>query len=1051
MDLVSLAVVISSMRNYLIQKQTVFRDKGYDQSLLWIIGRIIVITLMLLLCHNRLKAQQTMIYTDQIKFYNRGLELFDKEKYAAAQKHFDWYNSLSNQQLNKVNSEYYSAVCAMELFNPDATQKLKQITHKYPNNVKSKLAIFQLGKLNYRNKNNKLAVKYLDQVETKYLSGQDLKEYYFIYGYSLFKVERFEDAKKAFAPIKDEKSKYYDATNYYYGYVCYKSASYDEALDHFSRVKYHKTFGPLSAVYVAQVYFVRKQYKEVIQFADTIKNNEVANDVAGLLGQSHYQLKQYDKAIPHLEKFMQDAPVVPSNNDYYMLGECYSFNNQDEKAITQFLKVDGKNDTLGPFVQYNLGKNYLNLSNKNAARAAFENCYQQDSNGVLAEPALFFSAKISDELNLQGFAMQRYVRLIDRFGEGEFIEEARTNLANILLNGKNYKEAIRILEAIRKPTTQDLINLHRVIYYRAEELYLNNNYNEALVLFKKASDQTYDKRMTGLAYFWIAEINYREQQYKLSIENLNQFQSYKEVKESRFYNQSFYNLGYLYLKIENYTKAIEAFIEYQAKEKTPSNIEVYTDAAIRTADCYFAEKNYNKALDYYDIVIQKELIGSDYALYQKALILGVLGKNEEKIIALNQLEKKYPKSTYIDDAVFEIADNYLKMEKYQTAVESFEMLINKYPRSIYLRKSILNKSLALFNLKKDDDALEEVKKLIINYPSSEEAREALPMVQNIFVNQGKGEEYLNFIKVLPNVIVSASTQDSLSYESAFNLYQKENYEKATKGFANYITRFPGGYFILKANYFKAESDYKIKKYDDALVCYEYVANSLRSEYSERCTRQSAILLNLRKNYDKAYQYFAALERIASNRDNLQLALLGQMRTCANQGKMDSAAQTSMRYLGSGIAQKEGIIEANIFIGRYYLKNINLDSAQVAFNIVLKENKGIYGAEAKYNLAAIQYLRKDYKGSQKTIFELNDKFSAFEQWVAKGFVLLADTYVKQKDYFQAKATLQSLIENYDGKDIVDQCKLKLQEIESIEEQQKMDNQKQIEQRIKQSEK
>lgn len=1039
------------MRNYLIHKQTILRDKGFGQSILFVLGRILVVLLFLMLCHNKLKAQQTMIFTDQSKFYNRGIELFEKEKYAAAQKHFDWYSSLSNQPLNKANAEYYSAVCAMELFNPDATQRLNQVISKYPTNVKSKLALYQLGKLNYRNKNNKLAVKYLDQVETKYLSGPDLKEFYFIYGYSLFKVERYEDAKTAFKPIKDEKSKYYDAANYYYGYVCYKSASYDEALEHFNRVKYHKTFGPLSAVYVAQVYFVRKQYKEVIQFADTIKNNEVANDVAGLLGQSHYQLKEYDKAIPHLEKFMQEAPVVPSNNDYYMLAECYAFNKQDEKAITQFLKVEGKNDTLAPFVQYNLGKSYLNLANKTAARAAFENCYQLDSNGKLAEPALFFSAKISDELNLQGFAMQRYVRLIERFGEGEFIEEARTNLANILLNGKNYREAIRILEAIKKPTSQDLINLHRVIYYRAEELYLNNNYAEALVLFKKASDQTYDKRMTGLAYFWIAELNYRDQQYSNGIDNLKKFQEYKEVRESRFYNQSFYNLGYLYLKTEQYSKAIESFIEYQAKEKTPSNIEVYTDAAIRTADCYFAEKNYVKALDYYTIVIQKELIGSDYALYQKALILGVLGKNEEKVLALNQLEKKYPKSTYVDDAVFEIADNYLKMEQYQTAVESFEMLISKYPRSIYLRKSILNKSLALFNLKKDDAALEEVKKLITNYPSSQEAREALPMVQNIFVNQGKGEEYLNFIKVLPNVIVSASTQDSLSYESAFNLYQKESYEKASKGFGNYITRFPGGYFILKANYFKAESDYKLKKYDDALVCYEYVANSLRSEYSERCTRQSAILLNLRKNYDKAYQYFAALERIASNRDNLQLALLGQMRTCANQGKNDSAAFTSMRYLGSGIAQKEGIIEANTFIGRYYIKTEQLDSAQVAFSTVLKENKTIFGAEAKYYMAYIQYQRKDYKGAQKTIFELNDKFSAFDQWVAKGFVLLADTYTKQKDYFQAKATLQSLIENYDGKDITDLCKQKLIEVEALEEQQKAESQKQIEQRIKQSEK
>lgn len=1037
------------MRNLQINKNNLLRDKEWSQNLLWILGRLLVVILFLILCNHRLKAQQTFNYTDEIRYYNRGLELFDKEKFAAAQKHFDWYAKLTQQPLNQINAQYYSAVCAMELFNPDAESLLNQIINKYPDNTRAKLAMFQLGKLHYRNKNNKHAVAKLDLVQTEYLTGPELKEFHFIYGYSLFKLERFEDAKNAFKPIKDEKSKYYDPANYYYGYVCYKSGAYDEALEHFARIKYHKTFGPLASVYIAQIYFVRKQYKEVISFSDTITNQEVANDVAGMVGQSHYQLKEYTAAIPHLEKFMSAAPIVPSENDYYMLGYCYAKNNQDEKAISQFLKVTNKSDTISPYVQFGLANSYLKLNNKTAARAAFENCYVYDTSGVLAESALFFSAKVSDDLNLQGFAMTRYVKLLEYYPESEYTEEARGNLGNLLLNAKNYKESIKILEGIKKPSKQDLINLQRVTYYRAEELYLNNNYKEAHDYFLKSSEENHDNKIKGLSHFWLAELDYKDQQNKLALENLHKFQSNAAVKETRFYNQSFYNEGYVHLRMEQYGKAVEAFSTYLNAEKTPSNPEVYTDAVLRTADCYFADKNYNKAIEYYTILGQKELNGADYGLYQKAMILGVLGRNEEKITALKTLEKSYPKSPYIDDAVFELADIYLKSENYEMAITSFQSLIANYPRSIYLRKSILNKSLALFNIKRDDEALEEIKTLITNYPNSEEAREALPMVQNIFVNQGKGEEYLNFIRVLPNVIVSASTQDSLSYESAFNLYQKENYEKSSKGFGSYISRFPGGYFILKANYYKAESDYKQKKYDEALVCYEYVANSLRSEYSERCTRQSAVLLNMRKNYDKAFEYFAALERIASNRDNLQVALLGQMRTCAYQNKIDSAAMVSQRYLYSGISQKDGIIEAQTYLGRYYLKNNKLDSAQSAFNAVLKETKNIYGAEAKYNIALIQFSKKDYKQSQKTIFELNDKFSAFDAWVAKGFVLLADTYIKQNDYFQAKATLQSLIDNYDGLEIISQCKTRLSEIEELEKKQNAESQKQIEFRIKQN--
>lgn len=1017
----------------------------------WVSIKFLFLLLFLLLGINRSNAQQTLIYTDEIRFFNRGLELFDKEKFATAQKHFIWYTQVSKDAQTKINAQYYAAVCAMELFNPDAEQQFKQLISSNPQHPKAKLSVFMLGKLNYRNKNNKEAVLWLDKTETAYLKGPELKEYHFIYGYSLFKIDRFDDAKKAFAPIKDEKSKYYDATNYYYGYVCYRNGNFDEALEHFGRVKYHKTFGPLAAVYIAQVYFSRKQYEEVIAFCDTISNKEVANDVAGMIGQSHYMLGQYEKAIPHLEQFMSAAPVVPTNNDYYMLGYAYTMNKEYDKGLGQFLKMEEKKDSLLPYVYYHMGICFLETNKKPQSLSAFDKCYQSDSLGVLAQTSLFTSAKVAHELNLQGLAMNKYVKYIDLFPEGPFAEDARSNLGSLLLNTRNFREALKILEGIRKPGNKELTTIQQVSYYRAEELYLNNNFAEANALFFKAASVNYDKKITGLANFWLAEQDYKDQKYPLAIEKYKLFQSYTEVKSTRFYPVSFYNLGYAHLKLKQYDKAVESYIAYIDKDPSASAPEMYSDAVVRTADCYFADRKYSKAIQYYQLIIDKQINGGDYALYQQALIYGVQGNASEKVNKLRTLEKNYPKSPYIDDAVYELADIYLKSEDYKQAVIEFNNIIKNYPRSVYLRKSMLNKALALFNLKQDDEALEVIKTLITDYPSSEEAREALPLVQNIFVNQGKGEEYLNFIKVLPNVVVSASTQDSLSYESAFNNYQKGNYEKASKGFGNYINRFPGGYFILKANYFKAESDYQQKKYEDALVGYEFVASSLRSEYSERSTRQAAVLNYVRKNYDKAFEYYSALERIAGNRDNLQVALLGQMRTCSVQGKIDSAAFASQKYLTSSIAQKEGSIEAQTNLGRYYMKYKKLDSAQIAFNTVLKETKNVYGAEAKFNIAQIQYLKKDYKTAQKTIFELNDKFSAFEQWVVKGFVLLADTYKAQEDYFQAKATLQSILDNYDGEEIRAICKEKITEIDALEKESKSDTRKQIEQRIKQSEK
>ncbi|MFZ4798036.1 MAG: tetratricopeptide repeat protein, partial [Bacteroidia bacterium] len=205
---------------------------------------------------------------------------------------------------------------------------------------------------------------------------------------------------------------------------------------------------------------------------------------------------------------------------------------------------------------------------------------------------------------------------------------------------------------------------------------------------------------------------------------------------------------------------------------------------------------------------------------------------------------------------------------------------------------------------------------------------------------------------------------------------------------------------------------------------------------------------LRKNYEKAFEYYAALERIAGNKDNLQLSLLGQLRASMIMGQMDTATQVSFRYVNSGIATKEGLSDAKLNIARFYMQRNKPDSAWADFNYLLKENKEKpIGAEANYNIALIQYLRKDYKASSKTIFELNDNFSKYEFWVAKAFILLSDVYVAQKDYFQAKATLQSVIDEYSKDDLKIIALEKLKKIEDDEAKGKLEQKKKVDERIK----
>ena len=100
-------------------------------------------------------GQQTAIYEEPEARYRTGLELFENEKYGAAQKSFTEVIQATGDvnSLVYINSRYYDAVCAYELQNADAEYKLLSFIEDYPESASAQLAYFQLGKYQFRQAN----------------------------------------------------------------------------------------------------------------------------------------------------------------------------------------------------------------------------------------------------------------------------------------------------------------------------------------------------------------------------------------------------------------------------------------------------------------------------------------------------------------------------------------------------------------------------------------------------------------------------------------------------------------------------------------------------------------------------------------------------------------------------------------------------------------------------------------------------------------------------------------------------------------------------------
>ena len=109
-------------------------------------------------------AQKSAEFTSRIRQFNQAKDLFNKQKYSVAQHLFDKFANRENQNdaILIEEAKYYSAMCAMHLYNKDVNYLIEDFIHSHPENAHVNQANFQLANHYYRNKNYKKADKKIE-------------------------------------------------------------------------------------------------------------------------------------------------------------------------------------------------------------------------------------------------------------------------------------------------------------------------------------------------------------------------------------------------------------------------------------------------------------------------------------------------------------------------------------------------------------------------------------------------------------------------------------------------------------------------------------------------------------------------------------------------------------------------------------------------------------------------------------------------------------------------------------------------------------------------
>ena len=989
-----------------------------------------LLLLMIFVGNFTVLAQKSTIYTHELKDFNKAISLFKDNQFAAAQIIFEKVNLETTSEEIKSDCSYYDASCAIRLNQANADVLMERFVEDYPTSAKSNQAFIEVAHYFFEQGNYPQALKWFEKVDESQLSYKDRDKFNFQKGYSFFSSKNKKEATTYFNKVVNSKE-YGSQAKYYLGFIAYEGDDYKQATKYFDEVSGEEKYKEKLSYYQADMNFKLGNFQKAIdlgQKAMEKSNTLEKSELNKIIGESYFNLKLYDKAVPYLAAY-KGKKGRWNNTDFYQLGYAYYKQKDYENAISQFNKIINGKDFVAQNAYYHLGESYLNVEKKQQALNAFKNASEMTFDAAIQEDASLNYAKLSYEIgNSYQTVPQVLLDFIKKYPNNSSRPTIDKLLIDSYISSKNYKEALVLLEKNKGP--ENKVAYQKVTFYRGLEFYADRNYPEAAKLFKKSIDGQIDPDFTARATFWKAETEYVQDDYNNAVLSFKQFANAPRSASTIEYKNINYNIAYTYFKLKEYDQAANYF-QNQIDKVKDDKVRL-NDSYLRLADSRFVTSKYGAAMEAYTKVIDLKGVDADYAYYQKAMCYGFLSKNETKIEMLNSFLQVYPKSSYRDDAMYELANTYVAANKQDLALKTFDRLISEYRNGSYTAKSILRQGLIYYNSDKNEPALAKFKKVVADFPKTPEALEAVSTARLIYVDGGRVDEYATWVRTLDFVAVTDADLDNDSYESALKQFEQNNNRQAISGFSAYISSFPRGIHALTANFYLAQAYFSEGQKDKSIPNYQYVINEPRSEFTEQSlARLSQVLLDSNQK-EKAIPVLIRLETESDFPQNKVFAQSNLMKCYYDKKDYVNSVIYADKVLNNPKTDDNVRSDAQIIIARSAMQTGDEAKARAGYAKVLTIAKGELAAEALYYDAYFKNKDSKFEASNGTVQKLAKNYSSYRYYGSKGLILMAKNFYGLKDSFQATYILENVIKNFtDFSDVVAEAQNELDKIKAEE--------------------
>ena len=879
------------------------------------------------------------------------------------------------------------------------------------------------------------AIPYYTAAGIGNLSNAEIADAKFELAYCYFNNRRFDDAAPLFATMREVPGKYYTPGNYYYGLLAYNRGAYEDALKSFSRIENEPLYSPIVPYYMAEIqYYIGNRQKALSEALRLIKRSDKLyydNELHLLAAQCLFEESRYGDALPYFEYYYEHTEKI-RREELYEMGYCYYRVSEWKNAIDKFKPLSSAQDSLGQSAMYLLGDAYLKANNKPGARNAFGYCSGMKFNAGQREASLLLYGKLSYELGYFDDALRSATTLLSDYPGTKFSGDARLLQSQVFLASNNFHQAYETLaqpEVAGRPGSEAA--MQRAAYGYALEQLREQHTNAADSLLSTSLRAGSQPVFIAAASFWKGDIAYRQHRYAEALDFSQKFldnaNGVSAVSPEATAAHAYLNMGYAALESSDFAAAQKYFSKAQS---AGGNTIVTADASLREADALFMQKDFNRAAIAYAKTANGGGAGSDYARLQLAIVSGLQGKTEDKIRLLQTVMNSTPPSRYAGDARYELGVTTIERGQYAEAITLLHPLTTGNEYRMLAPKSLLKTAIAYQQLGQQDKAIETYRQIVTTYPSSTEHKDALAALKSMYIERNQPDAYVKLLRDNNLPAAADNELDSAYYSAAEAQFAAGQWNAAQQGFSRYVQQFPAGSFAVRAHYYSGESYDRQKEYNKALPEYDAVLQSGAGEFSETAALHAAHLA-ASMNDTAAEKYDRLLLANTTDNNNKAFAWSGIMRIAARAGRTPEAALYADSLLTLPNNSAETTDEAKLYRARQLMADNRTADAIAIFKELQTSKWAPAAAEARYHLAETMLAEGKLKEAEDAAGK-NVKLSAGnDYWVVRSYILLGDILTKEHDYFNAKATLQSVIDHSKDEALKAEAARKLEEVKAQE--------------------